>query len=173
VLWLARPSRSSLLFGVAIALAGEALRAWAAGHLSKSREVTSSGPYRWLAHPLYVGSSVMGLGLAVAAASIPVALIITVYLAVTITAAVRHEESFLRQRFGHEYAAYRDGHDTRRPASAVGAATNGQLQEPVQHDQRRRFSVAQLMANREHRSIGGLAIAVVLLLLKAMFVGRL
>ena len=42
--------------------AGEALRMWAAGHLNKSREVTSSGPYRFVAHPLYVGSSMMGAG---------------------------------------------------------------------------------------------------------------
>ncbi len=45
---------------------GEVLRIWAAGHLNKSREVTSSGPYRWFAHPLYVGSSIMGVGLAIA-----------------------------------------------------------------------------------------------------------
>ena len=30
----------------AVAALGEALRIWAAGHLNKSREVTSSGPYR-------------------------------------------------------------------------------------------------------------------------------
>ena len=30
---------------------------------NKAREVTSSGPYRWFAHPLYVGSSIMGAGL--------------------------------------------------------------------------------------------------------------
>ena len=29
-------------------LAGEALRLWAAGHLEKGKEVTRSGPYRWV-----------------------------------------------------------------------------------------------------------------------------
>ena len=67
-------ARSALVFGVAASLAGAAdarvdrccggaiacgrakrCGFWAAGHLHKSREVTSSGPYRWLAHPLYVG----------------------------------------------------------------------------------------------------------------------
>ena len=57
VLWLAQPTAGSLLAGGAVAVVGEALRIWAAGHLNKSREVTSSGPYRWFAHPLYVGSS--------------------------------------------------------------------------------------------------------------------
>ena len=62
VLWLAQPTRATLAAGAPIAVCGEMLRVWAAGHLNKSAEVTSSGPYRWFAHPLYVGSSIMGAG---------------------------------------------------------------------------------------------------------------
>ena len=61
VLVLARPTGPSLLAGMSLAAGGEAIRIWAAGHLRKSREVTVSGPYRWCPHPLYVGSSVMGV----------------------------------------------------------------------------------------------------------------
>jgi len=60
VFWLAEPSKATIAAGTAVAIAGEGIRIWAAGHLHKSREVTSSGPYRWLAHPLYVGSSMIG-----------------------------------------------------------------------------------------------------------------
>ena len=45
-LWLANPTRQSILWGAIVALVGEAIRVWAAGHLEKSREVTASGPYR-------------------------------------------------------------------------------------------------------------------------------
>ena len=83
VLVLAQPTGRSLAVGMSIAALGEAVRIWAAGHLRKSREVTVSGPYRWVAHPLYVGSSVMGLGLAIAAASAPVAVLIAIYLGAT------------------------------------------------------------------------------------------
>src|SRR5206468_3622799 len=76
VLWLAQPTRESLVYGSGIAAIGEALRVWAAGHLNKSQEVTSSGPYRWTAHPLYVGSSVLGVGLAIASAILAAALLI-------------------------------------------------------------------------------------------------
>ena len=55
VLWLAQPTPRSLLIGGAIAVAGELLRIWAAGHLEKGREVTRSGPYRLTRHPLYLG----------------------------------------------------------------------------------------------------------------------
>ena len=45
------------------------MRVWAAGHLLKAREVTRSGPYRFVAHPLYLGSSLIGVGLAIGSGS--------------------------------------------------------------------------------------------------------
>jgi protein-S-isoprenylcysteine O-methyltransferase Ste14 len=153
VLWLAQPTAGTLTAGAAIALGGECLRLWAAGHLNKAREVTISGPYRWFAHPLYVGSSIMGVGLAVASNRIAVAGLIVLYLVVTLTAAVRNEEAFLRRTFGDRYDRYRRG--------TAGVALGG----------RRRFSLAQAAANREHRALVGLAVAVLLLVLKATYNG--
>ncbi len=146
-LWLARPTARSLAVGLPIALAGEAFRIWAAGHLEKSREVTRSGPYRFTSHPLYVGSVVMGIGLAVGAASVPVALLVAAYLVATLSAAMRTEERWLEQRFGAEYRAYRSGQ-----ADAV----------------RRRFSLARLRENREQRAVLGLLVVFALLALRAM-----
>ena len=150
-LWLSEPTRYTLALGAVVAIAGEALRVWAAGHLNKSREVTMSGPYRWLAHPLYAGSSVMGLGLAVASNRAAVAVIVVGYLAITLTAAIKTEEAFLRSAFGGDYDRYRGG--VRTDASA------------------RPFSFARAMANHEPRAIAGLAMAVLLLLLKATYNG--
>jgi protein-S-isoprenylcysteine O-methyltransferase Ste14 len=155
VLWLAQPTARSLMLGGLFAAFGEGLRIWAAGHLNKSREVTMSGPYRWLAHPLYVGSSIMGAGLAIASANLLTAVLVTIYLGAAVTAAVRSEEAFLRRSFGARYERYRG-------ASAGEVATI---------DARRRFSAARAMANREHRAAIGLAVAVLLLLLKATYNG--
>ena len=104
VLWLAEPT-AAIGDGrrARSRCVGEAIRIWAAGHLHKAREVTSSGPYRWSAHPLYVGSSVMGVGLAIASGSVIVAALIAVYLIVALTAAAKTEEAFLRRTFGDEY----------------------------------------------------------------------
>ncbi|HWF84677.1 MAG TPA: methyltransferase [Vicinamibacterales bacterium] len=153
VLWLARPTATTLAAGVPVAVAGESLRVWAAGHLNKSREVTASGPYRWFAHPLYVGSSIMGVGLAMASGSVAVALLIAVYLGATLTAAVTNEEAFLRRTFGDRYDQYRRN----RLASGV--------------DAQRRFRFAQALANHEQRAIAGLVAAVLLLILKATYNG--
>ena len=157
VFWLAEPTPGSLALGGSVASVGEALRVWAAGHLRKSREVTSSGPYRWLAHPLYVGSSVMGIGLAIASASVVAGLLIAAYVGATITAAVRTEEALLRERFGAEYDRYRSNGQSAGWRSARG--------------DRRRFSLGQAIANREHRTIAGLALAALLLLSKATYNG--
>ena len=102
VIVLAQPTGASIAIGMSIAAAGEAVRVWAAGHLNKSREVTSSGPYRWVGHPLYLGSTVMGIGLAIACRSVAVAVLVAVYLAVTFTAAIKSEEAYRRRVFGEQ-----------------------------------------------------------------------
>jgi protein-S-isoprenylcysteine O-methyltransferase Ste14 len=152
VLWLATPTAQSLTIGAAVAAVGEAIRIWAAGHLNKAREVTSSGPYRWFAHPLYVGSSLIGAGLVIASANRAVVALVGIYLVATVTAAIRSEETFLRRTFGDHYERYRRG---------------------ANDSDRRRFSFAQARINREYRAFLGLFIAVLLLTLKAMYTGAL
>ena len=157
VLVLAQPTKASLLIGMSIAAGGEAIRIWAAGHLRKSREVTVSGPYRWVAHPLYVGSSVMGVGLAIASMSIVVAALIAVYLVATLTAAIKSEEAFLRRTFGEQYDLYKSGIAAQRRERSPAS--------------RRAFSLEQAIANREYRALSGLGIAILLLIWKATYNG--
>jgi hypothetical protein len=159
VLILANPSLESIFVGTIVALVGEVFRIWAAGHLNKSREVTSSGPYRYFAHPLYVGSSVMGAGLAIASANPIAAALIALYLFVTLRAAIRNEEAFLRRTFGDRYDRYRG-------QGAVPANL-----EITAVDVERRFSIGQAVANREHRALAGLFAAMLLLVLKATYNG--
>ena len=128
--WLARPSWLSVSVGVAVALIGESLRVWAAGHLEKGMEVTTSGPYRWMRHPLYVGSSLLGVGFAAASRHPTVAALVVVYLAVSLSVAARLEEATLRVKFGDAYDRYACGtlDATTRPFSAGRARRNGEAQ---------------------------------------------
>lgn len=148
VVMLARPTWRSLAIGAAVAVVGQAVRLWAAGHLEKSREVTSSGPYQFTRHPLYVGSSIMALGVAVGAGSLTVALLVLIYMATTISAAITSEEAFLRQRFGDAYDAY---------AESRGA--------PVA----RRFSWERAWRNKEYRSVTGLILLLAVLALTVIW----
>ena len=144
---LARPTWGAWSAGFLIAVAGECLRLWAAGHLEKGREVTRSGPYRFLRHPLYAGSIVMAIGVVVASRSVAAAALGAVYMGLTIAAAIRVEESRLRQAFGPTYEEYR--------ASRA---------EPMV----RRFSLARALRNREYRALGGLILGFALLALKIL-----
>ena len=141
----ADPTWATWRTGIGIAVVGEAIRIWAAGHLEKGREVTRSGPYQWTGHPLYVGSSIMALGVAVACRSVVVASVILIYMALTLTAAVRTEEAFLRRTFGDTYVRYQ------RSFGEPGT---------------RRFSLARARKNREYRAVAGLIGGFALLALK-------
>ena len=148
VLWLATPTTRSLLSGLVLVLAGEAVRVWAAGHLEKSKEVTQSGPYRYTKHPLYLGSSLIGFGIAVVANHVIAAVMVVAYLALTLTAAMRSEEAHLREKFGDAYDAY-----------AQQRAT------PVA----RSYSFDRAIYNREHHTIAGLLGGLLLLGGKLLF----
>ena len=141
-LLLARPTWLSITTGGVIAALGEGIRVWAAGHLEKGREVTRSGPYRLMRHPLYVGSFVIGIGFTIAFASGVATAAVVTYLVVMLVVAIRLEEATLRDAFGEEYDRY----------------TRGVL--PVSE---RRFSVERVLANREHHAWLGFAAALVIL----------
>lgn len=136
-LWFAAPTRATLEAGAIVGACGEALRIWAAGHLEKGREVTTTGPYGFTRHPLYAGSTIMGIGVAIAADSAVVAILVAAYLGITLTAAIRSEERHLTDKFGGEYPAYRDG---------LAAPRSGG------------FSLARAFRNREYRALLGFAV---------------
>ncbi len=95
--------------GGVVAVVGETVRVWASGHIEKGREVTRSGPYRFVRHPLYLGSAIIGVGFMIAARNVWVVVLVTAYLATTLLAAMRSEEAALDAKFSGEYSAYRDG----------------------------------------------------------------
>jgi protein-S-isoprenylcysteine O-methyltransferase Ste14 len=105
-LWLARPSASSILGGAAIALAGLAIRAAAAGHLRKGEAVAMSGPYARTRNPLYFGSALLAAGFGVAGRSWIVAVLVAAYYLALYPFLMRREERELRARFGAEFEEY-------------------------------------------------------------------
>ena len=102
MLAVARPTWQSWGAGFLVAAVGECLRIWAAGHLEKGREVTRSGPYRFLGHPLYAGSMIIAVGVAMAARGAVPALLAGLYMGTTIASAIQVEEAHLQSTFGPE-----------------------------------------------------------------------
>lgn len=103
---LAAPTMESWVAGMGLAVPGLLLRAWAAGHLRKNQNLTVGGPYAWTRNPLYLGTLLAALGLAVSARSwailaVTVAVFVLVYLPV-----IEQEEQHLVKIFPgyREYA---------------------------------------------------------------------
>ena len=127
---------------------GELLRLWAAGHLEKSHEVTASGPYRYMRHPLYLGSSLIGIGAGDCRHQPASSQRSSDYLGLTLTAACRSEEAHLREKFGDAYDAYGE----KRMA-------------PMTRD----LQLSARCENREHHTIAGLFAGFALLAAKILF----
>ncbi len=101
-----RPTVGILAAGGALAAAGVALRAYAAGHLAKNQNLAVGGPYGWTRNPLYLGSALMGAGFAWAGGSWPLALACAILFAGVYWPVIRREEEYLRRQFGEMYQDY-------------------------------------------------------------------
>lgn len=103
----ADPGPRSMPAGFAIAAAGLALRAWAAGHIRKGKDLDISGPYAFTRNPLYFGSFLVAIGFGTASgvwwlAALAVVSFLSIYLPV-----IRVETDELADVFGAEYEEYR------------------------------------------------------------------
>ncbi len=103
VLWFARPTPSSILWGAPVGVLGLLIRALAAGHLHKQEVLTVTGPYAYTRNPLYLGSAILTVGAAVAMHSWISAVILCGYFALFYSIVMRREETELR---GHHGAAF-------------------------------------------------------------------
>jgi protein-S-isoprenylcysteine O-methyltransferase Ste14 len=155
VVVLARPSLRSVAAGMALAVLGEAIRLWASGHIEKTERLATGGPYAHTRNPLYVGSALLALGVAVASASPFVVLAVAAYFAVLYPPVIREESAFLAARFPEEYAAWaRDVPGfLPRPRPAGPRAS--------------RFDWSRVRKNREWRTAAALPLVAALLVARA------
>lgn len=140
--WLARPQWAWLAAGLPLCVAGLALRAWAAGHLRKNEELTTSGPYAWVRNPLYLGTLLMAAGCTVAAARPSLALLVAGVFALVYQPVMEQEEQHLRKLF-----PMFDDYSRRVPQL---------IPKPPAGPSGQRFSWAMYRHNREQKALYGL-----------------
>lgn len=151
---LAQPTSRSLLWALPLAVAGEAIRLWASGHIEKTRRLATGGPYAHSRNPLYLGSLLIALAAAVASASPWVALAVAAYFAAFYPAVIREEAAFLAAKFPQEYAAWAAAVPLALPRLRPGGPRAS------------RFEWARVQANREWRT--ALALPLVAALIAAL-----
>jgi protein-S-isoprenylcysteine O-methyltransferase Ste14 len=98
-IWLARPTRTSLIAGALVLLPGLVLRGLASGHVQKDKQLTISGPYAYTRNPLYLGSLMLAAGFAIAARSWWIVAVMLLMFAVIYVPVIAGEERYLRQTF--------------------------------------------------------------------------
>jgi protein-S-isoprenylcysteine O-methyltransferase Ste14 len=154
---LARPTLRSVLWALPLLVLGEALRIWASGHIEKTERLATGGPYAHTRNPLYLGSLLLALGVAVACSSLAVAALAGLYLAAFYPSVIREEAAFLSQKFGADYEAWARAVPIFLPRLAQGGP------------RATRFSWSRVAKNREWRTALALTVVVFgLWLLKAM-----
>jgi protein-S-isoprenylcysteine O-methyltransferase Ste14 len=152
-LWLADPTFRSLLYSLVLVIPGLALRAAASGHVQKNRELTTTGPYAYTRNPLYLGSILIGVGFAVAANSMWLAVaLIAMFLAIYLPV-MRSEEEFLRSTFA-EFDAYAKRVPRLLPRFSSATSERGA------------FSTALYREHREYNALIGSAALYAVLVLK-------
>jgi protein-S-isoprenylcysteine O-methyltransferase Ste14 len=157
VLALARPSPPSILYGALVGAVGLFLRAHAAGYLHKQEVLTVTGPYAYTRNPLYFGSAILTLGVAIATYSWFSAIVLCGYFALFYSVVMRKEEQELRLQHGAAFDQYAQAVPLFFPqfTSAKLGATNS-----------RSFSLPQYKKNREYRAaIGFLLVLIVLVVI--------
>jgi protein-S-isoprenylcysteine O-methyltransferase Ste14 len=161
VLVFARPNAGGLAASAIFVAMGLGLRGWAAGHLRKpgphSPAITTSGPYRHLRHPLYLGSLLIGAGFAVAAGRGWIALLLVGYFVCLFLPVLRREERALGEQFPDQYQRY---------AAVVPAWFPRLRPGTLEPASSARFSRTLYVQNREWKAPVGCAVLLVLLYLR-------
>jgi protein-S-isoprenylcysteine O-methyltransferase Ste14 len=156
VLWFARPGPRSILYGALVGALGLLLRAYAAGYLHKQEVLTVTGPYAHTRNPLYLGSAILALGVAIATRSGISAAILVSYFAVFYSFVMRREERELHVRHGVAFEEYARAvplfFPRLTPAKVTGESTGS-------------FFFTQYMKNHEWQASAGFLLLLLALLL--------
>lgn len=151
LLWIAQPRSNALfLLGLAVALLGEAVRLWAAGHIRKGTELARRGPYAMVRHPLYLGSLLMSCGFALICTSPRHGLSTTVIWAAVLSTfrwlypkKMELEERDLESTFGEHFRDYRARVPAFWPERRLWKLARRSTD----------WSLSRALSNKEHRTL--------------------
>ncbi len=154
--WLAQPTRTSLIAGALVLLPGLLLRGLASGHVQKDKQLTTSGPYAYTRNPLYVGSLMLAAGFAIAARSWWIVVVMLLMFAVIYVPVIGGEERYLHRTFP-EY----DDYARHVPRMWPRLSRYGSQQSA--------YSPARYWKHREYEAIIGCVVVLAVLVVKLIF----
>jgi protein-S-isoprenylcysteine O-methyltransferase Ste14 len=154
--WMAKPTRTSLIAGALVLIPGLILRALASGHVQKDKQLTTSGPYAYTRNPLYLGSLIMAAGFALAARSWWIVALMLLMFAVIYVPVIAGEERYLR----HTFPGYADY--ARRVPRMLARLTPYGGEQSV-------YSSARYWKHREYQATIGCTVVLTVLIIKLVW----
>jgi protein-S-isoprenylcysteine O-methyltransferase Ste14 len=168
---LASPSSGSLALGLVVTTVGLFLRAWSAGTIRKGEILTTSGPYAFMRHPLYVGSFLIGAGLCLAGGSWLWLVLFVGFFAAVYGPTMAAEAERLTEQFGQQYVDYSAQVPAFIPRLSSLWAPFAPSDRPQGANEGATFRWSQYERNREWEALLGAAAAYVALALKLAWLG--
>ncbi len=95
-----------ILLSIPFFLAGIIIRIWAKGCLHQMKEISMSGPYRFVRHPFYLGNFFLDLGICIMSGYVPLILIAPILWLLVYIPKMKEEEKKMIVVFGGRYKDY-------------------------------------------------------------------
>jgi protein-S-isoprenylcysteine O-methyltransferase Ste14 len=100
---LGQPLDTLLYVGTVISFFGMAVRMWAAGYVMKNKELSTTGPYAYVRHPLYVGNILLLVGFSLASSLWWSFVLMGALLWFYYPPTISYEDNKLRTIFGEDW----------------------------------------------------------------------
>ena len=155
-----RPTIGWFIPGCGLAVLGLGVRAWASGYLRKNRELTTAGPYAHTRNPLYLGTFLLGTGVALSTGALWFVAVFVTFYWMIYAPVMSAEASTMGDLFPGEYEDYR-----REVPLLLPRVT------PYPGRLRRQFERSAYMRHREYRAAIGLVVVYALMAAKLLMLG--
>ncbi len=153
-LLLMHPSRRSFLIGGAVACLGALIRVWAAGTIDKGKALAKDGPYALTRNPLYLGSLFMAFGILLAGQGYWLLLPFGIFFLAFYYPVMKREEQELLHGYGEEFLDYARRVPMFFPSFRTASGRSSS------------FLWSRVVRNREHRTLMGFALVVIILIVQ-------
>ena len=161
----ATPIWNSIAIGGVIAIIGLAIRGWASGHLRKNESLATTGPYAYTRNPLYLGTLVMGTGVAIGAGTFWFTFLFVLLYLLVYTPVMIAEAATMSELFPQGYDQYRENVPLLFPRLTPW---EGSKSDPAKEDLKSAFDLSRYLRHREYRAAIGLIVIIGLLVAKLL-----
>lgn len=133
---------ASLRAGIGYVLAGMLIRLWSNGYAIKNNKLTTSGPYAFVRNPLYLGTFLIAIGMAVILKTGWVGALFLLAMTVMYIRTIREEQGMLLARYGDAYRNYMNKVPAMIPTLI-----------PYSEGEKWPFNLQRLIDSKEHKPV--------------------